>query len=328
MLVRPADLAEMLQKEANDSPNLALRKRQAVNEVVKHQVELGIDLVNDGEYGKRGYMAYIPERITGFGSPEQPHPFPNPVRRDFPEYSSRISSLAGGPVQACVGPVAWQSHSELNRDIDNLKEAASAWNPREVFMTSVSPGNISLIFPNEYYATQESYLEALGNLMKEEYEAIHADGFQLQIACPDLAMSHNARLADKTLEEFLEIISLHVDILNEATRNIPPEDMSIHLCWGGGEAPHHTDIPLKDIIDVVLRARPAGLNLTAANPRHEHEWKVWREVKLPSDKVLIPGVIDTTTNFIEHPELVADRLIRFAEVVGKENVIAGIDCGS
>jgi 5-methyltetrahydropteroyltriglutamate--homocysteine methyltransferase len=329
MLARPPDLVELLQAASDtDVESLDRRVREAVIEVVQRQVELGIDSVNDGEYGKRGYMAYIPERMSGFGPAEGPHPVTNPVRRDFPEYFALASrQFGGGTPQACKGPLGWEKFSQLERDIESLREAADKSSPREVFMTTVSPGNIALLFPNEYYPTQEAYLEAIAALMQEEYEAIHAAGFQLQIACPDLAMSRNARLADKTLEEFRQIAALHVDVLNQATRNIPPDDMSIHLCWGGAEAPHHVDVPLVDIVDIVLRARPSGLNLTAANPRHEHEWKVWRDVELPPGKVLIPGVIDTTTNFVEHPEVVADRLIRYAGVVGRENVVAGIDCG-
>jgi 5-methyltetrahydropteroyltriglutamate--homocysteine methyltransferase len=182
MLARPAELIELLQSGSVDQERIDRHTRAAVAEVVQRQVELGIDSVNDGEYGKRGYMAYIPHRVSGFGAPEQQHPFPNPTRRDFPEYASRGTALAGGPALACKGPVAWQNFDELKRDIENLRAASSRSRPREVFMTSVSPGNISLLFPNEYYSTQEAYLEALGVLMKEEYEAIHAAGFQLQIA--------------------------------------------------------------------------------------------------------------------------------------------------
>ena len=194
-------------------------------------------------------------------------------------------------------------------------------------MSAASPGVVSIFMANEHYPSREAYLEAIARVMKDEYEAIHEAGFVLQLDCPDLAMSRHNRFPDMSLEEFRRIVALHVEVLNEATKRIPPDRMRLHLCWGNYEGPHHLDVPLRDIIDIVLRARPAGISFEGANPRHEHEWKIWKEIPLPPGKVLIPGVIDSTTNFIEHPELVADRIARYASVVGRENVIAGTDCG-
>ena len=194
-------------------------------------------------------------------------------------------------------------------------------------MSAASPGVVSIFMANEYYPSREKYLEAIARVMKDEYEAIHEAGFVLQLDCPDLAMSRHNRFPDMRLDEFRKIAALHVEILNEATKGIPPGRMRLHLCWGNYEGPHHLDVPLRDIIDIVLRARPSGISFEGANPRHEHEWKIWKIVKLPPDKVLVPGVIDSTTNFIEHPELVAERIVRYAGVVGKERVIAGTDCG-
>jgi 5-methyltetrahydropteroyltriglutamate--homocysteine methyltransferase len=194
-------------------------------------------------------------------------------------------------------------------------------------MTAASPGVISFFLANEYYPSDDAYLEALCGVMRDEYEAIAKAGFDLQLDCPDLAMSRHSQFADLPTSDFRKVVQRHVEVVNEATKNIPPEQMRIHLCWGNYEGPHHLDIPLKDIIDIVLTSRPAVVSFEGANPRHEHEWTVWQDVKLPDGKIIMPGVIDSTTNFIEHPELVAQRLVRYAEAVGQENVIAGTDCG-
>ena len=231
-------------------------------------------------------------------------------------------------VPACNGPIALRDTEAVHRDIDNLKASVQDAEPADVFMTAASPGVIATFLANDYYDTDEEYLYALADAMKPEYDAIAAAGLVLQVDCPDLAMTR-AMLGNDMLtdEEFRDQIRLHVRALNHALRDIPPEQMRMHLCWGNSERPHITDIPMASIVDVVLEARPAGLSFEAANPRHAHEWKVWRDVRLPDGKVLIPGVIDSTTNFVEHPELVAQRIITFAEVAGKENIIAGTDCG-
>jgi 5-methyltetrahydropteroyltriglutamate--homocysteine methyltransferase len=227
----------------------------------------------------------------------------------------------------CNGPIEWRDFAAVRREIDTLKAATKGAGAQEVFMSAASPGVVSIFMANEYYESREKYLEAIAHVMKDEYEAIHEAGFVLQLDCPDLAMSRHNRFPDMSLDEFRKIVALHVEVLNEATRRIPPDRMRLHLCWGNYEGPHHLDVPLRDIIDLVLRARPAGISFEGANPRHEHEWKIWKEVPLPPGKVLIPGVIDSTTNFIEHPEVVSDRIVRYANVVGRENVIAGTDCG-
>jgi 5-methyltetrahydropteroyltriglutamate--homocysteine methyltransferase len=231
------------------------------------------------------------------------------------------------PQPACTGPIAWRDREAIQSDIDRLKTASDGRGATEVFMTAASPGVIAHFLPNEYYPDDESYLYALADVMKEEYQAIVRAGFVLQVDCPDLAMTRVYRFAHLTVPEFKAVVAMHVEVLNHALAGLPPERLRLHLCWGNYEGPHHHDVPLREIVDLVLEARPAGISFEGANPRHAHEWKVWREVELPEDKVIIPGVLDTTTNFIEHPELVAQRLVRYAEAVGRERVIAGTDCG-
>jgi 5-methyltetrahydropteroyltriglutamate--homocysteine methyltransferase len=228
----------------------------------------------------------------------------------------------------CNGPVSLRDRDAVHKDIANLKDAVRDAEPADVFMSAASPGVIAAFLANEYYPSDEEYIFALADAMKPEYDAIAAAGIVLQLDCPDLAMTR-AMLGNDALtdEEFRDQIRMHVRALNHAVRDIPPEQMRMHLCWGNGAWPHITDIPLAAIIDVVLEARPTGLVFEAANPRHEHEWKVWKDIRLPDGKVLVPGVIDSTTNFVEHPELVAQRIVRLAEIVGRENVIAGTDCG-
>jgi 5-methyltetrahydropteroyltriglutamate--homocysteine methyltransferase len=231
------------------------------------------------------------------------------------------------PQPTCSGPIAWKDWDAVQRDIDNLQAAVAQSEVEEVFMTAASPGVIANFLPNEYYPSEEAYLYALADVMKDEYNAIVRAGLLLQLDCPDLAMTRVSQFSHLSLEEFKKAVEMHVEVLNYALNGISPERMRMHVCWGNTEGPHHHDVPLREIIDIVLKARPMGLSFEGANPRHAHEWKVWREVKLPEGKVIIPGVLDTTTNFIEHPELVAERITRYAEIVGRENVIAGSDCG-
>jgi 5-methyltetrahydropteroyltriglutamate--homocysteine methyltransferase len=332
-LPRPAELVELLRRaevgEPDDRAAFEATVRAAVADTVRKQTEAGVDVLNDGEQGKPGYATYIKDRVTGFGGQSRVTTV-WAEGRDFPEYVARRAgnTRSSFPRPYCDGPIAWRDFAAVQRDIDTLKAVAASGAPAaEVFMTAASPGVVSIFLANEYYPSREKYLEAIARVMKDEYEAIHAAGFVLQLDCPDLAMSRHNRFPDMSLAEFRKIVALHVEVLNEATRAIPPERMRLHLCWGNYEGPHHLDVPLRDIIDLVLQARPAGISFEGANPRHEHEWKLWKEVKLPPGKVLIPGVIDSTTNFIEHPELVADRITRYASVVGRENVIAGTDCG-
>jgi len=332
-LPRPPDLIDLIRKkeqgETADQAAFAARVRAAVEETVKKQVECGIDIVSDGEEGKPGYATYIKNRVTGFGGEHRVPVRPQGEARDFPEYSARRAAnqatVLTRPV--CNGPIEWQDFAAVRSDIENLGLALRATNREDGFMTAASPGVISFFLGNEYYPTVEAYQEALASVMRQEYEAIAQAGFELQLDCPDLAMSRQSQFVDASLGDFRKMVARHVEIVNEATKNIPPEQMRLHLCWGNYEGPHHLDVPLRDIIDIVLTARPQVISFEGANPRHEHEWAIWKDVRLPDDKVIMPGVIDSTTNFIEHPELVAQRLVRYANLVGRERVIAGSDCG-
>jgi 5-methyltetrahydropteroyltriglutamate--homocysteine methyltransferase len=327
-LPRPSDLVATL--EAMDAGTLPDREpfearvRGAIAEVVRKQVEAGVDIVSDGEQGKVGYSTYVRYRLTGFEG--RSSLAARSDWADFPEAAARyIRSTGLRP--ACNGPIAWKDKGAVLQDITNFQAALSGVNPAEAFMTAASPGVIAHFLHNEYYPSHEAYLARLAEVMKEEYDAIYQAGFVLQVDCPDLAMGRHLRFPDLSTSEFLKIAEANVEALNHALRDIPAERLRMHLCWGNYEGPHHRDIPLRDILGLVLKGRPQAISLEGANPRHEHEWTVFREVNLPEDKVIIPGVLDSTTNFIEHPELVAQRIVRYAEVVGRERVIAGSDCG-
>lgn len=331
-LPRPDDLVTLVyaQEQGKDYDPAALseRIRTATAEIVRQQLDCGVDVVNDGEAGKVGYSTYVKDRLTGFGGTASPLEIADLT--DFPAYSERL--FRNTPIEsmlrpACTGPITYKDTSAVQQDIENLRAAIQGVAPTEAFLSAASPGVISLFLKNEYYPNHEAYLTALAEAMKVEYNAIHQAGFLLQVDCPDLAMGRHIQFAEESLEEFRKNAELHVEALNHALAEIPPERIRLHLCWGNYEGPHHRDVPLRDILDIVLKARPAAISFEAANPRHEHEWRVFQEVTLPPGKVLIPGVLDSTTNYIEHPELIADRLCRFAEVVGRENVIAGTDCG-
>ena len=300
----------------------------AVAAVVRLQVDAGIDVLNDGEQGKPDYSTYIKDRLTGFeGEPVILGPTRDQL--DFPDYAAALPGLKGGRPSgpACSAAVAWKDFSAVERDIGNLGAALRETPAVEAFMSAVSPAQAARFMPNRYYKSNDEYLAVLAKVLAREYEAIAAAGFILQLDCPDLASGWNNQYSHLTLPEFRRAIAMHVEVLNESVRNIPAERMRIHLCWGNYEGPHNHDIPLRDILEPVLKAKPAGLSFEAANPRHAHEWKIFREISLPPGKVLIPGVIDSTTNFVEHPELVAERICNYASVVGRENVIAGTDCG-
>lgn len=331
-LPRPYDLVTLVyakeRGENIDNAVFADRVRQVTSTVVRKQLECGIDVINDGEVSKVGYSTYVKDRLSGFEGEASPLPVAD--LQHFVEYGKRV--FANTPIEemkrpACTGPVAYRDRAALQDDLANFKTALQGVQPAETFLSAASPGVISLFLKNDYYPNHEAYLAALADAMKEEYEAIHRAGFLLQIDCPDLAMGKHIQFAELSLEEFRKNAELHVEALNQAVADIPPDRMRLHLCWGNYEGPHHLDVPMRDIIDIVLHARPSGISFEAANPRHAHEWKVFHDFTLPPDKVLIPGVIDSTTNYIEHPELVAERICRFAEVVGRENVIAGTDCG-
>jgi 5-methyltetrahydropteroyltriglutamate--homocysteine methyltransferase len=288
-------------------------------------VEAGVDVVNDGEQGKVGYSTYVRHRLTGFGGRQVLQPRSDWA--DFPQAAARAERRSTVARPSCDGPIEWRDRDAVHKDLANLRAALAGTAATEAFMTAASPGVIAHFLRNEHYPSREAYLARLVDVMKEEYDAIHRAGFVLQVDCPDLAMSRHLAFPELTDAEFLKIAEGNVEALNHALRDIPPEAMRLHLCWGNYEGPHHRDIPLEKVLPVVLRARPQALSFEGANPRHEHEWIVFRQVKLPDDRLIIPGVVDTTTNFIEHPELVTQRIVRYAEVVGRERVLAGSDCG-
>ena len=303
--------------------------RNAVSEVVSRQQNIGLDVVNDGEQGRSQYATYVKERLNGFEGERLVRSRPRLDDADFPDYAATQTAMSSRnmPQPACTGPISWKDWPAAERDIETLRTVAADAPVEEVFMTAASPGVIANFLPNEYYPTEESYLYALAEVMKDEYNAIAASGLILQIDCPDLAMTRVSQFSHLPEEEFKKIVELHVEVINYALKDIEPERTRMHLCWGNTEGPHHHDIPLKEIVQLVLQARPLGLSFEGANPRHGHEWKVWEDIKLPEGKLLIPGVLDTTTNFIEHPELIAQRILNYTRSVGRENVMAGSDCG-
>jgi 5-methyltetrahydropteroyltriglutamate--homocysteine methyltransferase len=331
-LPRPPALRDLLvQKDQGrpyDEQALERLTREAVLGCVRRQAEIGLDIVNDGEMSKPGYATYVADRLTGFAGHVPAKPRLD--TRDHPNFVAAYERMTGPNTArraACVGPVAMRERAPLDRDIANLSTALAAVTVAEAFMTAAAPGLVPVFQSNSYYPTHEAYVEAVAAAMQEEYEAIVAAGFVLQLDAPDLAMAHHTAFQDLSEEEFLKRAAFHVEVLNHALRNVPAERTRIHVCWGNYEGPHDHDIPFRKIAPILLRAKPMALVVEAANPRHAHEWAVWREVKLPDDKILVPGVIDTSTNYVEHPELVAERICRFADIVGRERVIAGTDCG-
>ena len=332
-LPRSVPLQELLRQREDqrefDEASFRSSVGKAVAEIVARQRDTGIDVVNDGEQGRSQYATYVKERLTGFEGERMVRSYTRLDDADFPDYAAAQTHMSSRnmPQPACTGPIAWKDWPAVERDIRNLQEAAAGQQVEEVFMTAASPGVIANFLPNEYYATEEEYLYALADVMKDEYNAIASAGLLLQIDCPDLAMTRVSQYSHLSVEEFKKIVESHVEVINYALADIDPERMRLHVCWGNTEGPHHHDVPLREIVDIVLRARPMGLAIEGANPRHGHEWKVWEDVTLPDGKLLIPGVLDTTTNFIEHPELVAQRILNYARVVGRENVMATSDCG-
>jgi 5-methyltetrahydropteroyltriglutamate--homocysteine methyltransferase len=333
-LPRPDHLLALLQHkesgEAFDPATLAVRVKSAVAEIVRKQMEAGVDIVNDGEMGKPSYSTYVKDRLSGFERAEKSVPLRATDLAEFRNFARRGASETGVAVlkrPACSGPISYRDRNAVEADVQNLQAAVAAAQPVEAFMTAASPGVITFFLTNQYYPSHEAYLRALAEAMRTEYEAICAAGFILQVDCPDLAMSRHVQFKDLGLAEFRKTIELHIDVLNHALVNIPPDRVRLHLCWGNYEGPHHHDVPLREIVDIVMKARVGAISYEASNPRHEHEWAVFKGVKLPDGMILIPGVIDSVTNFIEHPELVAQRICNVARQVGRENVIAGTDCG-
>jgi len=301
---------------------------EAVAEVVRRQVEVGVDVVSDGEMSKISYATYIARRLTGFAgdTPREPG-------QDLVEFPGLLRKLAERGATAkyrrprCVAAVSVKDRKPLETDIRNLNAAAAAAHPTGTFMNAASPGVIALFQPNDYYRTQDEYLEALAAALQGEYESIAGAGIVLQIDAPDLAMGRHTMYRDRSLEEFERLAARHIEVLNYALRNVPAERARMHVCWGNYEGPHHHDVPMARLLPIVLKAKPQGLLFEAANPRHAHEWTVFKSADIPEDKILIPGMLTTTTNYIEHPELVAERLERFAHIVGRERLMAGTDCG-
>ncbi|HAG45957.1 MAG TPA: epoxyalkane--coenzyme M transferase [Gammaproteobacteria bacterium] len=331
-LPRPASVESLLVKmehgEGYDEAAMEQEISTAVAQSVMEQRDWGIDIVNDGEMSKTGYSTYVQQRLSGF-SGESPS-----LRFDdlspFPDYR-RLQASAAGTRRlvrpCCTGPIRVHDEQPLKRDIQNLTDATEHSDAVDVFMNAASPGVVSLFHTNRFYPDDDEYLEALAAVMRREYEAIHAAGLMLQIDCPDLAMGRHTQFRELSATDFLKRATVQVEVLNAALVNIPANRVRMHVCWGNYEGPHHLDIPLEQLFDTLMAAKPNGLLIESSNPRHAHEWELFRSRSLPDEKVLIPGVIDSVTNYIEHPELVAQRIIRFADLVGRERVIAGTDCG-
>jgi len=330
---RPQAVVDLLfaedRGEAVDRAIYDTTMQRAVATTVKEQLAAGIDIPSDGEMSKISYATYIRHRFTGFEIGDAPRATPQDLD-DFPAYKKRLAQSGIGPKYhrpICRGPIALKDNTPLQKDIVHLQQATRAHGIDGAFLNAASPGVIALFQPNEYYKTDEAYLEALANVLKLEYEAIVNAGLLLQVDCPDLAMGRHLRFREATEAEFLRNAARQVEALNYALSEIPADRVRMHLCWGNYEGPHTRDIALEQIIHIVLKAKPQAILFEAANPRHAHEWKVWAETTIPDDKILIPGVIESTNNFIEHPELVAQRVEQFAAIVGRERVLAGSDCG-
>jgi 5-methyltetrahydropteroyltriglutamate--homocysteine methyltransferase len=331
-LPRPDDLIRMMYAKEEGVPvdpgALAARVKAAVAEVVKKQADAGVDLINDGEMSKPSYATYIKDRLDGFGGTGNTFVYQD--LSEFPRLEKRVFGDPGRSrrkTPACNAPIGVRDRRAPEIDTDNLKVALKNVTAVGGFMSAASPGVVSLFFRDDHYKNFERYIYAIADAMRHEYGTIAKAGLVLQIDCPDLAMGRHIQYANLNLAEFRKRAQLHIEALDHALADIPAEQLRMHLCWGNYEGPHHRDVPLADIIDIVLKAKPVAISLEAANPRHAHEWAVFENVKLPDGKVLIPGVIESKSNFIEHPQVIAQRIGRYATLVGRENVIAGSDCG-
>ena len=331
-LPRPEDLVRAMYAREEGVPvdpqALEQRIAAAVDEVVKKQVAAGIDIVDDGEMSKPSYATYVKDRLSGFGGSGNTFVYQDLVA--FPNLAKRVFGDPGRSrrkTPACNAPIGVRDPEAARRDVEHLQAATATVHVEDSFLTAASPGVVSLFFRDDHYGSDEAYLAAIAEAMRHEYETIAKSGILLQIDCPDLGMGRHIQYADLSLSEFRKKAELHVEALNDALRNIPSEQLRMHLCWGNYEGPHHCDVPLADVIDIVFRAKPSAIAFEAANPRHAHEWKLFETVKLPEGKLLIPGVIESKSNFVEHPDLVAQRIGRYANLVGRENVMAGSDCG-
>jgi 5-methyltetrahydropteroyltriglutamate--homocysteine methyltransferase len=334
-LPRPDDLRQLLlardQGQAYEEDAFEDRVRSAVQETVQRQVQVGLDVVADGEMGKNSFVNYVRDRLTGFEG-VNPDPYPGPPEA-FPGYAQTMlaqmpftPAMRGTP-PLNVGPIAWKRRDEVDADIANLAAALGGKPIGEAFMTAVSPGQVLMTVPTRHYASDEEYLYALADVLKDEYRAIVDAGLILQVDSPDTPMMRNRQLWNVSWEEYRRHLALRFEVLNHALEGLPSERIRFHVCWGNFEGPHQNDVPLADIVDLVLTVNAGAYSIEGANHRHAHEWELWQQVALPDGKILIPGVIDTVSNFVEHPRLVAQRLVRIASVVGRENVIAAPDCG-
>ncbi len=331
-LPRPAELRSVLVKkdqgESYDKAELKRLTHDAVIAIVRRQAEVGVDVINDGEMSKPGYSTYVADRLSGFAGHEPAKP-----RLDtgpYPNFNAAYERMTGTNVArraVCVGPIAVRDTEPLAEDLANLKAALAQVSAVEGFMTAASPGLVPVFQNNRHYPTYEAYVEAIAAAMQQEYEAIVGAGFVLQLDCPDLAMAHHTSFQDLSESDFLKRAAFHVEVLNHALRNVPAQSCRIHICWGNYEGPHDHDIDFAKVAPILIKAKPMALVVEAANPRHAHEWAAWRETRLPDDKILAVGVLDTSTNYVEHPDLIAERLCRYADIVGKERVMATSDCG-
>ena len=331
-LPRNQAVVDMLFRRENGEPHDPAEfdrvMAEAVAERVQRQVEIGIDVVSDGETSKIGYATYIKDRLTGFGG-DNPRQIALDLK-DHPDFAARMGIFAGKQSfkrQSCIGPIEFSGYEDLNKDIEHLQAAAAGHSPLEAFMNAASPGVVSAFQPNKFYSTHEAYVEAIGEAMRAEYEAIVNAGIVLQLDCPDLAMARHTGFQDLTESEFLKRAEHQVEVLNHACRNIPVQSLRMHVCWGNYEGPHDRDIALEKVIGIILKAKPSAIQFEASNPRHAHEWAVWKAARIPEDKILIPGLLTSSSNYVEHPELIAQRIAVFADIVGRERVIAGTDCG-
>jgi 5-methyltetrahydropteroyltriglutamate--homocysteine methyltransferase len=331
-LPRPDDLIRMMYAKEEGVPvdlgALGARVRTAVAEIVQQQAKAGVDVINDGELSKPSYATYVKDRLAGFGGTGNTFVYKD--LDDFPKLRQKVFGDPGRSrrkTPACNAPIGVRDPGAAVADTDNLKAAIGAVTARGGFMSAASPGVVAVFFRNDHYPSQEAYLYAIADAMRHEYEAVAKAGFVLQLDCPDLAMGRHIQFHDVDLKTFRKAAEMNIEVMNHATANIPPEQLRMHVCWGNYEGPHHYDVPLADVIDLVFKARASYISFEAANPRHAHEWTLFESVKLPDGKVLIPGVIESKANFIEHPELIAQRIGRYAKLVGRENVMGGSDCG-
>jgi 5-methyltetrahydropteroyltriglutamate--homocysteine methyltransferase len=304
--------------------------RDAVIDIVRKQVEVGVDIVSDGEMGKISYATYIKDRLSGFDGDTPREPGQDLVEHPrLLEKLAKLGSTAKYRRPKCVAEIKVKDLGPMNEDIANFNAAIAAAKPAEAFINTASPGTIALFQPNDFYKTQDAYLEAVAEGMRAEYEGLTKAGLLIQIDAPDMAMGRHTMYRDRTENDFVSLAARHIEVLNHALRNVPADRIRMHVCWGNYEGPHTHDVPMEKLLPVVMKAKPQAILFEAANPRHAHEWKVFRDLKsqVPDDKILVPGVLSTTTNYVEHPELVAERLENLANVVGRERVIAGTDCG-